>query len=164
MNVWGFRYNQGNLRANFRVTLTDRRICVQGIGVQSTGLFAKAGKNPKLNGSWFVKLNRGLEGVAPPQILSTPTHPVVLMGGIHAVLFHPAQMTTARAMVDQIILQRNLHVASLHRSAATQSHSGTGPTVIKETIREVVKVPCGYCGTLNVITGLRCDSCGAPIR
>jgi len=33
--------------------------------------------------------------------------------------------------------------------------------VIKETIREIVKVPCRFCGALNVNTDVRCFSCGA---
>jgi rubrerythrin len=32
----------------------------------------------------------------------------------------------------------------------------------KETIREVVKVPCKYCGTLVDVTSPKCPSCGAP--
>jgi hypothetical protein len=36
----------------------------------------------------------------------------------------------------------------------------------KETItREVVKVPCKYCGTLNIIATDRfCSGCGAPVK
>jgi hypothetical protein len=34
----------------------------------------------------------------------------------------------------------------------------------KETIREIVKVRCEYCGTLVDITGSRCPSCGAPLK
>jgi len=35
---------------------------------------------------------------------------------------------------------------------------------VKETIREIVKVPCRYCGFLNVNTDPRCSSCGAPTK
>jgi hypothetical protein len=31
-------------------------------------------------------------------------------------------------------------------------------------IREIVKVPCQYCGNLNEITKMRCESCGAPVK
>jgi hypothetical protein len=34
----------------------------------------------------------------------------------------------------------------------------------KETIREIVKVRCEYCGTLVDITSSRCPSCGAPFK
>lgn len=36
--------------------------------------------------------------------------------------------------------------------------------IVKETIREIVKVPCRYCGFLNVNTESRCGSCGAPTK
>jgi hypothetical protein len=36
-------------------------------------------------------------------------------------------------------------------------------TYVKETIREVVKVPCKYCGHLNETTWQNCPSCGAPL-
>lgn len=35
--------------------------------------------------------------------------------------------------------------------------------VYKEVIREIIKIPCEYCGTLNEITLRNCPSCGAPI-
>ena len=35
---------------------------------------------------------------------------------------------------------------------------------VKETVREVVKIPCRYCGSLNLMTDAKCPSCGAPIR
>lgn len=39
------------------------------------------------------------------------------------------------------------------------------PQVIyKEVIKEVVKVPCKYCGSLIDITGQKCPNCGAPIK
>ncbi len=34
----------------------------------------------------------------------------------------------------------------------------------KETIREVVKIPCGYCGALMEQTSQACGVCGAPSR
>jgi len=34
---------------------------------------------------------------------------------------------------------------------------------VKEVIREIVKVPCKYCGTLNEITEKKCSNCGASI-
>ncbi len=40
-----------------------------------------------------------------------------------------------------------------------------GPVIHeKETIREIVKVPCAYCGVLMEITYSKCPSCGAPIN
>jgi len=34
----------------------------------------------------------------------------------------------------------------------------------KETIKEIVKVPCPYCGTLVENTATKCPSCGAPSK
>lgn len=34
----------------------------------------------------------------------------------------------------------------------------------KETIREIVKIPCAYCGTLVEITAAKCQNCGAPLK
>ncbi len=31
-------------------------------------------------------------------------------------------------------------------------------------IREIVKIPCPYCGNLNEIIKMKCDSCGAPVK
>jgi hypothetical protein len=41
----------------------------------------------------------------------------------------------------------------------------SGPVIHeKEIIREIVKVPCAYCGVLMEITNSKCPSCGAPIN
>jgi hypothetical protein len=37
------------------------------------------------------------------------------------------------------------------------------PTIIKETVKEIVKIPCPYCGSLVDITWRNCGSCGAPL-
>jgi len=34
--------------------------------------------------------------------------------------------------------------------------------IVKE--REIVKIPCYYCGTLNAITEKACSKCGAPVK
>ena len=36
--------------------------------------------------------------------------------------------------------------------------------IVKETIKEIVKIPCRYCSFLNLNTDSRCGSCGAPTR
>jgi rubrerythrin len=43
---------------------------------------------------------------------------------------------------------------------------GTGGPVIheREIVREIVKVPCAYCGVLMEITNVKCPNCGAPIN
>ena len=39
----------------------------------------------------------------------------------------------------------------------------TTTSFVKETIREIVKIPCPYCGSLVDITWPNCGSCGAPL-
>jgi RNA polymerase subunit RPABC4/transcription elongation factor Spt4 len=34
----------------------------------------------------------------------------------------------------------------------------------KEIIREIVKVPCDYCGSLVDVTSEHCPGCGAPFK
>lgn len=40
----------------------------------------------------------------------------------------------------------------------------TREVYVKEITREIVKIPCKYCGCLNTITDKKCSSCGAPIN
>ena len=35
------------------------------------------------------------------------------------------------------------------------------PTVVKEIVKEVVMIPCEYCGTLTPQTATSCPNCGA---
>ncbi len=41
------------------------------------------------------------------------------------------------------------------------SNSEEKVIVEKETIKEIVMVPCEYCGSLNLQTALFCSNCGA---
>ncbi|MGI0133244.1 MAG: hypothetical protein ACREDK_09215 [Thermoplasmata archaeon] len=38
------------------------------------------------------------------------------------------------------------------------------PTVHREIVREIVKVPCRYCGSLVEVTSTKCAACGATLR
>jgi hypothetical protein len=67
----------------------------------------------------------------------------------------PARLQTAQATPPAMPAQ------------ATQPAPGTHVEKIiheKETIKEIVKIPCSYCGTLMEITETRCPSCGAPLK
>jgi MFS family permease len=46
----------------------------------------------------------------------------------------------------------------------TSAMSGGHVIYEKETIKEVVKIPCSYCGTLVENTATKCPSCGAPFK
>jgi membrane glycosyltransferase len=51
----------------------------------------------------------------------------------------------------------------LARGKNRNKTSGSEEKVIveKETIKEIVVVPCEYCGSLNLQTALFCSNCGA---
>jgi len=38
-----------------------------------------------------------------------------------------------------------------------------GGVVVRETVREIVNIPCRYCGTFSPITEQKCSNCGAPL-
>ena len=46
----------------------------------------------------------------------------------------------------------------------TQAMTGSHVVYEKETIKEIVKIPCAYCGTLVENTASKCPSCGAPFK
>jgi hypothetical protein len=57
-------------------------------------------------------------------------------------------------------------VGCLGRMRAELESSRADPFPVihtREIVREVVKVPCAYCGSLNLVTSSRCDGCGAPV-
>jgi hypothetical protein len=58
-----------------------------------------------------------------------------------------------RNNINEILNQKTGGVAS----------AGQG-VVIKETVKEVVKIPCRYCGVLNDQLNSKCESCGARLR
>lgn len=50
------------------------------------------------------------------------------------------------------------------RNLAAETLTLLGVTVhIGETVKEIVKVPCKYCGSLVEVTDRACDACGAPL-
>lgn len=55
--------------------------------------------------------------------------------------------------------RRSLSIAA--KNQRTAGGAGSGPTVLHEVVREVVKVRCRYCGNLMEVTSPMCPSCGA---
>lgn len=47
--------------------------------------------------------------------------------------------------------------------AEPKSHGAQKEVYVKEITREIVKVPCSYCGALNEVTEKKCMSCGASV-
>ena len=59
------------------------------------------------------------------------------------------------------------HCVAISRKPGQSLESSDGSrtqVIIKETVREIVKVPCRHCGSLIVVTDPRCSSCGAPLQ
>jgi hypothetical protein len=55
---------------------------------------------------------------------------------------------------NEIAAQMNLQMQS----------QPTREVYVKEITKEIVKVPCKFCGCLNPMTDKKCSSCGAPIQ
>lgn len=73
--------------------------------------------------------------------------------------------------IEQLIIARRKELGlpsiTIKKSAkqTDSKSSGEEPQVkVKEIIREIVKVPCKYCGNLNEITSSKCQTCGAPMN
>jgi len=52
-------------------------------------------------------------------------------------------------------------LSSVHQVRVASSSSGSTVQVVRETIKEVVMVPCGYCHSLIPQVSPRCPNCGA---
>ncbi|MDY0000252.1 MAG: hypothetical protein RBU30_03040 [Polyangia bacterium] len=51
-----------------------------------------------------------------------------------------------------------------HQAEAAESSGTAPPAVIREVvIKEVVRIPCKYCGNLVENTAKKCSDCGAPL-
>jgi hypothetical protein len=69
------------------------------------------------------------------------------------------QLSTAIART--IASARTERLAEIHRPPPPVPPP---PFVVhRETVREIVKIPCRYCGALVEVTSPRCFSCGAPL-
>lgn len=151
LKVWDFYLGLYRLSIKHRVVLTDRRLIVQGVAVRQTGLLGKGmSEAPGLDGRWRTMVNKPLGDIYPPKI-QEKQHWAEVQIGEFGMMFDPSDMEEAQAMVEQIERVRI-------------PESPPGPAVVKETIKEIVKVPCSYCRTLNLVTDAKCSSCGAPLR
>jgi len=60
------------------------------------------------------------------------------------------------AIIIPIVLVSTIYLARAKNKASNQDEK-----VIKETVKEVVMVPCIYCGSLMPQTAMSCGTCGA---
>ncbi len=149
--VWDFYLGLYRLSVKHRVVLTDRRLIVQRVAIRREGWIGKrVSEAPGLDGRWLTLINKPLRAVYPPRI-QEKRHWAEVRIGEFGLMFDPSDMEEARAMVEQIERVRI-------------PERPPGPSVVKETIKEIVKIPCSYCRTLNLVTEAKCSSCGAPLR
>jgi hypothetical protein len=94
-----------------------------------------------------------------PQTTSSQSNVLIIAGARFQVW-----RGDAGSMAHTIENQRVQRLQAM-QAARAPPPSASPPTVVheKETIREVVKVPCRYCGQLNLMTDKKCSSCGANI-
>jgi hypothetical protein len=79
-------------------------------------------------------------------------------GTLHTFVFLRSDTASLQAVGEAI-----LSLKGGKKLQASDQQPGAQRTVVIQ--REIVKVPCRYCGTLNEIaTAKTCSNCGAPLR
>jgi len=66
-------------------------------------------------------------------------------------------------LVNGLIHLLNGIISPTTRGAQNSDSGGQSGVIVKETVREIVKIPCRYCGTFSPVTEQKCSSCGAPL-
>ena len=61
------------------------------------------------------------------------------------------------AIIVTVVMVSTIYLARSKNKASKQDEK----VIEKETIKEIVMVPCVYCGSLNPQTALFCSTCGA---
>lgn len=77
--------------------------------------------------------------------------------------FHPTPQANLQRVMARIQMATAPQVP-LPGQVPGLNAQGAPQVIIKETIREIVKMPCKYCGTLIEITSTKCTNCGAPLK
>lgn len=150
---WRFRWSWGGVQTITWVGLTNQRVeCL-----------TKTTKCPKMYAvrlrldQWQSTLDKPLEDMGTPTISSAPGGFYLMIGGQIVGSFDSSLQPIANAALSEIENQRRLRLESLRAKAP--------PTVRiqREVVtREIVKIPCKYCGTLNENTYQKCLGCHAP--
>jgi hypothetical protein len=69
--------------------------------------------------------------------------------------------TTLDAKLTALTPEIFNELSSAHQVRVASSSSGSTVQIVRETIKEVVMVPCGYCRSLIPQVSPRCPNCGA---
>jgi len=66
-----------------------------------------------------------------------------------------------RYLKTNIIVRDPKKIDEAKNKSTAQNSSLNAPTVVREVIKEVVLIPCSYCGSLMPQTSVFCPNCGA---
>lgn len=71
--------------------------------------------------------------------------------------------SSLNSSLNTVAQEIGAELSAVHEQKSRTVGVATGPSVqfVKETVREVVMVPCAFCGGLMLQTSLRCSNCGA---
>lgn len=104
-----------------------------------------------------VSMSRPLEGIPDPKV----SEDALLAAGL-TIHFEDGEPEAAK---DEIAYARSMRLTQLGMVLPDNSAGASSSVTHKEVItREIVKIPCRYCGTLVDQTVTTCQSCGAKMR
>jgi hypothetical protein len=125
---------------NFRVLMVEHEVLKKGL--------------VKTDWRWAVTLDRDLRSIPAPRVRQDGEDwKAVVVAG------HSFNIDDARAAADEIGYARGRLLPADAVGGPGTGRSRGGQVVIKE----VVKVRCGYCSSLNLETERKCGVCGAPV-
>ena len=138
--------------------LTNKRYCFEGDQDFRSQWLAEVSQ-VKTDYDYLV----GLVSLGDPSIASGSLHLLKISAKGNAIVdsfgFIPDDEETTRTIGQAII--------KLSKDSRSREHNQNNPDVPTRTVvirREIVKVPCKYCGTLNEIaTAKTCSNCGAAL-
>lgn len=79
---------------------------------------------------------------------------LLIVAGLLLVLYGPSRRRMSQSQSQVVYVQ----------TAQPMPYYPPPPQIEREVIREVVKVPCRYCGTLVELRAPYCHGCGAPVQ
>ncbi len=84
---------------------------------------------------------------------------------------HPTGLDITSYKLEQLIIARrkelglpSITIKKSVRQTDSKKSGGESQVVVKEIVKEIVKIPCKYCGNLNEMTASKCQTCGAPVN
>ena len=84
---------------------------------------------------------------------------------------HPTAAGITAYELEQLIIARRkelglppITIKKSFRQTDSNKSGEESQVRVKEIVKEIVKIPCKYCGNLNEITTSKCQTCGAPIN